>query len=260
MDGHSVPYDLLGLAEGLARKVAEAGAEMGLPYIAASADIGSPEPMRGLDGRPFAVTTFRWLDPDLRYWEDRGFALRSVFVHASRSCSEPFWFRDGRFGSWRPNGALRALQEAGPIATLGVGAAIIAPAHLPGGIIGAIVWATPDTDFDVEQVFAASAERLHALAVRFIGAYDEAVGDLPASAPARLTRREIQCLKWASAGKTDAEIGDIVGISLPTVRFHMGNAARKLGVAGRTQALHHAVALGYIGAEPRPRPAANSAG
>ncbi|HEX2558606.1 helix-turn-helix transcriptional regulator [Phenylobacterium sp.] len=248
------PCDLLAIADRLAREVAQVGAEIGLPYNAASADIGDPEPMRGVDGRPFAVTTFRWLDPDLRYWEDRGFALRSVFVHASRSCSEPFWFRAGRFGSWRPNGALRALEADGPIAS-GVGAAIVAPAHLPGGIIGAVVWASPDPEIDVQHVFAAHAERLHALALRFIGAYDEAAGGLPAAVPVRLTRREIQCLKWAAAGKTDGEIGGIVGISLPTVRFHLGNAARKLGVAGRSQAIHHAAALGYIGAEPRPRPA-----
>ncbi|MDD3838124.1 MAG: LuxR C-terminal-related transcriptional regulator [Phenylobacterium sp.] len=254
------PCDLLHLAQDLAREVARAGEEIGLPYIAVSADIGDPEPMRGPDGLPFAVTIFRWIDPDLRYWEDRGFALRSALVHASRCCAEPFWFRNRRFGSWRPNGALRALEEAGATDTFGVGTAIVAPAHLPGGVIGAVVWASPDTSLDVETTFAAWAERLHGLAFRFIGAYDEAVGGVPSAVPARLTRREIQCLKWAAAGKTDAEIGGIVGISLPTVRFHLGNAARKLGVGGRSQAIQHAAALGYIGADPRPRQVGAPAG
>ena len=78
------------------------------------------------------------------------------------------------------------------------------------------------------------------------GAYREATGR--SAPPARLTRLEIQCLKWAAAGKTDGEVSEIVGISLPTVRFHITNAARKLGVPGRSQAVHRAATLGYIGA------------
>ena len=75
-------------------------------------------------------------------------------------------------------------------------------------------------------------------------------GDLGVAAGSemvRLTRREIQCLKWAADGKTDADIGQIMKISTPTVRFHMRNAADKMDVAGRPQAVHHATTLGYIG-------------
>lgn len=231
----------------LARRVAEAGRDIGLEYVAASADIGNPSPMRGSDGRPLAETVFRWIDPDLRYWEDRGFALRSVFIHAARACSEPFYFAHGRLASWRPNQALEAVTAEGPIETFGVGAAIVAPAYLPGGVIGAVVWASPDPDLDVAGVFDAHAAALHALALRFVATYaDEIHG--AAAAPVRLTRREIQCLKWAAAGKTDQQIGEIVAISLPTVRFHITNAARKLRVHGRSQAISRAATLGYIGA------------
>ena len=87
-----------------------------------------------------------------------------------------------------------------------------------------------------------------------MAAYNEAIAAQRATPPVRLTRREIQCLKWAAAGKTDAEIGDIVQISLPTVRFHITNAARKLDVSGRSQAVHRAATLGYIGSLEAPRP------
>jgi DNA-binding CsgD family transcriptional regulator len=250
---------LFDVAMACAREVAEAGEKNGLPFVAVAADIGSPHPPRGPDGRPLAETTFRWLDPDLRYWEDRGFALRAAFIRVCRVCSEPFFFHAGRFGSWRRNGAIAALMEEGPIDTFGVGAAIVAPAYLPGGVIGAVVWATPDPTFDVEPVFHAKAADLHALTLRFIGAYEEATSGLPGSGAARLTRREIQCLKWAAAGKTDAEVSDIVGISLPTVRFHVTNASRRLGVNGRSQAIHQATVLGYIGADRGARPATNAA-
>jgi DNA-binding CsgD family transcriptional regulator len=252
----TAPASGLQLAEDFARELASTGAAIGLPNLAVAADISSPRPPQGVDGRPMAETIFRWVDPDLRYWEDRGFALRAAFIHAARQCSEPFFFRDGVFGSWRRNAALQALTQEGPIETFGVGAAIVTPTYLPGGVIGAVVWATPDAAFDVHRVFEARAGDLQARALRFVAAYVEATGGAQPRVAVRLTRREIQCLKWAAAGKTDVEVGQIVGISLPTVRFHITNASRKLGVNGRSQAVHHAGALGYIGAERSLRPVA----
>ena len=238
-----------------ARQIADVGQTMGLPFVAVSADIGSPEAMVGPDRRPLAETTFRWIDPKLEYWKDRSFALRSPFVHAARYCAEPFCYEAGVMRTWRPARWLEGIDAADSARAHNIGAAIVAPAHLPGGIIGAVVWASPDETLAVGEVFAARAAELHALAHRLMGAYHEALGDYAIADPVRLTRREIQCLKWAAAGKTDGEISQIMDISAPTVRFHITNAARKLGVAGRSQAVRHAVALGYVGAGPN-RPAA----
>jgi DNA-binding CsgD family transcriptional regulator len=237
----------------LAARVATLGREMNLPYVAVSADIGSPEPMRGPDGRPFAETLFQWVDPDLEYWKDRGFALRSLFVHAARGSAEPFFYADGRFGTWRRSQALDALNAGPPEDdAFGVASAIIAPAYLPRGVIGAVVWASSDPAVDVRTIFEARAEVLHATALKLMAAYADATGARIVAPPVRLTRREIQCLKWAAAGKTDSEVAEIVRIALPTVRFHITNAARKLDVAGRSQAVHRAATLGYIGGQERP--------
>lgn len=236
-----------GEVDRLAMSVQKIGDEIGLPCIAASADIGSPEPMRNAHGQPFAETLFRWVDPDLRYWEDRGFALRSFFIHAVRVCSEPFYYSQAKLATWRSSTALEAVNRVGPAERFGVGAAIIAPAYLPGGVIGAVVWATADTAFAVEPVFAAYAPQLHTLALHFVAADHDHTARQRAAAPVQLTRREIQCLKWGAAGKTDGEIGLIMNISVPTVRFHMTNAARKLNVTGRSQAIYRAAILGYVG-------------
>jgi DNA-binding CsgD family transcriptional regulator len=235
------------LVSELARAVSAAGARIGLPYIAASADISSPLPMRAVDGRPFAETLFRWVDPGLAYWRDRGFALRAPFVLACRYSSEPFYFADGRFGAWRPAPRLEAVDASTSFQEYGVAAAIIAPAYLPGGRIGAIVWATPDQAVDARAIYQSHAVELHALALKFLAAYQDAESE-GAGPPVRLTRREIQCLKWVAAGKTDAETGQIIAVSTPTVRFHLRNAARKLGATGRAQALNRAAGLGYVGA------------
>jgi len=240
---------LLRAAEDLAREIVAKGASVGLAYTAAAADIGSTHPPLGTDGRPLAETVFRWVDPKLRYWEDHSFALKAAFIHAARATAEPYYFHRGRFASWRSNRALDAITSEGAIDSMGVGAAIVAPVYLPRGVIGAVIWATPDSDFEVESAFAGHAEEMHLLALRFVATYEDAVAGSDVT-PARLTRREIQCLKWAASGKTDAEIGSLVEISLPTVRFHIGNAARKLAVPGRAQAIHRAAILGYIGAGP----------
>jgi len=239
--------NLLADAEALAWEIVDYGVRIGLPFTAAAADIGSARPPLGSDGRPLAETVFRWIDPTLRYWEDHSFALRAAFIHAARACAEPYYFVGGRFSSWRPNRALDAITHEGPIKTWGVGASIVAPVHLPRGVIGAVIWATPDETFDVKAAFAEHAGAMHVLALRFVATYEDAVAGSDRT-PARLTRREIQCLKWAASGKTDAEISQLLEIALPTVRFHIGNAARKLSVSGRSQAIHRAAILGYIGA------------
>lgn len=52
-----------------------------------------------------------------------------------------------------------------------------------------------------------------------------------------LTTRESECLAWVAQGKTDQETARILGISARTVRFHIDNAKKKLGVATRIQAV-----------------------
>lgn len=63
---------------------------------------------------------------------------------------------------------------------------------------------------------------------------------------AKLTRRENECLLWAAAGKTAWEISMILGISERTVVFHLGNAAMRLGVTNRRQAIARAIVEGLI--------------
>ena len=247
--------EALDRVDGYAAEIAALGRETGLPFIAVSADLSSPDPMVDAAGRPYAETVFRWLDPKLEYWKDRGYALKSPFVQAARFMAEPFYYRGGRLATWRPAHSLDAIDAAQASREHGVGCAIVAPAYLPGGVIAAVVWASTDPDIDAAALFEIWAARLHVAALRFMSAYHDARGELPSPAVLRLTRREIQCLKWAAAGKTDQAIADLVHISAPTVRFHLKNAAAKLQVVGRSQAVREAAALGYVGlgANPAPR-------
>jgi DNA-binding CsgD family transcriptional regulator len=61
-----------------------------------------------------------------------------------------------------------------------------------------------------------------------------------------LSEREVDCLNWTSAGKTSAEIADILGLSEHTVNHYLNRAARKLDSVNRTQAVAKALRLGLI--------------
>ena len=58
---------------------------------------------------------------------------------------------------------------------------------------------------------------------------------------AKLTERENEVLLWVTEGKTSWEIGRILSISERTVKFHLSNIYRKLGVTSRAQAIVHAI-------------------
>ena len=234
----------------LAQKIDRVGREIGLPYVAVSADISDPAPILGDDGRPLVETLFRWIDPDLTYWKDRSFALRAGLIRVVRVCSEPFYYKDGQLRSWRPVRALEAANrklDASVYAAHGIAGAITCPVHSPMGAIGAVVWATSDASVDVGALFERHAERLHILALKFLSVCRDAAAPATLAEQVEFTRREIQCLKWAAAGKTDSEIAEIMKVSVPTIRFHLTNASRKLGVSGRSQTIRLATNLGYIG-------------
>ena len=52
-----------------------------------------------------------------------------------------------------------------------------------------------------------------------------------------LTRREREILRWVEAGKTNAEVAQVLWISPLTVRKHLENVYEKLGVRTRTAAV-----------------------
>ncbi|WP_421896403.1 helix-turn-helix transcriptional regulator [Marinoscillum sp.] len=62
----------------------------------------------------------------------------------------------------------------------------------------------------------------------------------------QLTDREREILLWAAEGKSDATIADLIGVSYPTVRFHLNNIYKKLDANERTFAVVKAIRNGLI--------------
>jgi DNA-binding NarL/FixJ family response regulator len=69
------------------------------------------------------------------------------------------------------------------------------------------------------------------------------VGTVPPTDRTVLTAREHEVVSGAGRGLTNGEIASELGVSEQTVKFHLGNAFRKLGVANRAQAAVAAIRL-----------------
>jgi DNA-binding CsgD family transcriptional regulator len=66
------------------------------------------------------------------------------------------------------------------------------------------------------------------------------------AAPALLTTRELEVVRWTAQGKTSAEIGQILSLSDHTVNAYMTNAIKKLDCVNRTQLVAKALRLRLI--------------
>lgn len=228
-----------------AREITARGRAIGLPMIATWADISSARP--ATVGRNIPVATLFEFATDAReYWLQPDLALENAIVAIIRWTAEPFYYDRGEIGGWRTLHIAPELERQKNRMTLSIRGAIVAPIHLPGSVIGAVVWATDQPRDNVRELFDKHAADLHVLALRFISACNAAMYGEPSIRSYRLTRREIQCLKLAAAGKTDEEIAIILDVAIPTVRFHLKKAGDKLGESGRIRIVHHATALGFI--------------
>jgi DNA-binding CsgD family transcriptional regulator len=86
---------------------------------------------------------------------------------------------------------------------------------------------------------------LNLLSVQFDVSY-RSLARAPPSPKFRLTPREIEILKWCSAGKSNWEISEIIAVSAHTVDFHLRNIFLKLDVHDRTRAVLVAAITGLI--------------
>ncbi|MCG2840457.1 LuxR C-terminal-related transcriptional regulator [Sandaracinobacter sp. RS1-74] len=217
--------------------------------IALADNIASKTPLMDEDGGILAAEVFGWNAPNERWWADTRLALSSPLPRACRYESEPFWVNAEGFRTPQPNRYLEAIDLSNFEKRALCRSAIVIPVHLPFGQIGIATYAAADpTRLDLSAEYGEHADALYLLTHRFIAGCVKALRTrqwLPADC--QLTKREVECLRWASIGKTDKEISMILGRSHATVRFHIQNAGEKLDAVNRSQTIFKAAQLGYLG-------------
>lgn len=107
------------------------------------------------------------------------------------------------------------------------------PLHGPGGYQALVSMAaydpvTLDTKKRADLATMASAIHTRCQAATGFGFRPKLV--------AVLTARQVDCMRWIALGKTDAEIGALVDLNPPTVRYHVEKVKRLLGVKNRAEA------------------------
>jgi DNA-binding NarL/FixJ family response regulator len=72
-----------------------------------------------------------------------------------------------------------------------------------------------------------------------------------AEVPNPLTPRELEILRWVAEGHTNARIARKLWVTEQTVKFHLSNIYRKLGVQNRTEASRYALVNDLFGVRRR---------
>jgi len=175
------------------------------------------------------------------YLEKGYMGIDPVVAHCRDHATPLIWNADGPAG--QRNGHSPAFFH--DAADFGLKVGISAPVHGLGCQWGLLSVAGSEEKTDRRT-------QLYQLAhVQLLATFTHEAGHRFATAPqtgvnVHLTARELECLRWAAEGKTGWEIGRLLGISERTVVFHVENAAHKLGVFGRRQAVARAIALHLI--------------
>ena len=181
-----------------------------------------------------------WPQDWLAYYEAQGFFQRDFVVAEARRRMSAFLWSEmdpGILNSPTATEFFAASRAHGWIDGFAV------PIHGAGGYEGIVSLAArqPITLEPLERsLLEAACRNLSERCRTSVG-----FGDAPVSLP-ELTAREVECLKWVAIGKTDPEIGNLLGISGATAHFHVEQAKRKLGVATRVQAVALLVLHGVI--------------
>jgi DNA-binding CsgD family transcriptional regulator len=174
----------------------------------------------------------------VRHYYERGYAGQCPVARAA-SAHPTFW-REIRRLPMSPEGArmfdeLRGFRlHEGHIVAVDKGAGHVAAVSMCGERI------------DVDDPLLRAAT--HFLSIHFgltgLRLTRRAVG--LEGAPAVLSPRQLECLKWVRAGKSSSDIGEILNISARTVDEHIIETCRKLGVKTRAQAVAEAALQGLL--------------
>jgi LuxR family quorum sensing-dependent transcriptional regulator len=191
-------------------------------------------------GARSSVLLFRnWTQDWTKFSEQKGFTANSFAIIEARRRMSPF--------TWRDVPKARALsageQEVwNAVLAWGWNNGFVLPVHGPGGYFATVSMASPERDLDLGHGNRAHLQMIATLAHERCRALANLA--FAASPLAAMSARELECLRWVAAGKTDWEIGMILSISAATVKFHVNGARAKLGARTRAQAVAQLVLAG----------------
>lgn len=121
-------------------------------------------------------------------------------------------------------------------ARFGIRHGFTVPIHDDTGPIAAVTFAVDERRPSFERCIREHARVLQLMAIHFHSHARRKLTCEPRVDGRPLSPRELECLEWASQGKSAWDIGQILGISRNTAADYLNNAKEKLGVRTVVQA------------------------
>lgn len=102
---------------------------------------------------------------------------------------------------------------------------------------------------EIEKLIEDTKDRLHRILIQIhemlLHIYKDSHND-NTNLVDELSSREMEVLYWSSLGKTYSEVATMLGITVSTVKFHMGKVVKKLGVKNAKHAIRLCTELNII--------------
>ncbi len=173
-----------------------------------------------------------------RYVEERLYRENPMLQHALRSV-EPFYFADLQLAGDMNKSQCAFVEQVRALGLdHGLGIQVFGPNGRNGycglGLRRDVARLDPDDVSSLQWV----AQLAH---LRYCSLLLPTLGPLP-----QLSQRERQVLGWVARGKSNLEIGGILGISNHTVDAHLRRVYLKLGVFDRVSAALRGIGIGLI--------------
>jgi DNA-binding CsgD family transcriptional regulator len=183
------------------------------------------------DEKPRLITTYpsKWTTHYLRCGYEQ---VDPVIVKALRHTDSFKWGLD-LFHHREPS-ATQLFEEA---ASFGIRAGFTIPLRDRRGSAAALTFASDRRTALFENCIASHSHALQLIAISFHTHIRRKLPNGRSVNGVLLSPREIECLQWASQGKSAWEIGQILGISRNTAADYLNNAKKKLGVRTIVQAV-----------------------
>ncbi|MGB3813289.1 MAG: LuxR family transcriptional regulator [Shinella sp.] len=178
-----------------------------------------------------------WPDEMLKTYDHAGLIFGSPVIERLRQSTTPFTYDADRTNRTRLDG--KAAIAAALFERHGVPRGAYFPAHNSAGLRGALAFGGSR-----EPLHPREMAELNAVANRIFTEVIELREGRRQNVS--LSRREIECLSWASAGKTSVEMSEILGLSEYTVNHYLNRATRKLDAVNRVQAVAKAIRAGLL--------------
>ncbi len=216
-------------------------------WVAACADCSSTGVIVTEDG-VLLPRIFGWDQSFIDLWGDKRLNLSDPVGQTCRFATRPFaWYSGSAWDRWPSlTSAQRRVLEA--MRRHGIHCGIAVPVHRPRGRVAWIALVHDRERGDLPELLRQHSGQFMLFGSYFMDLVYHDQGEDPRDADlTTLSEREMECLTLVARGKTDLEIGEIMGRSPTTARFHVEKAIRKLGATSRTQAAARASQLGLIG-------------